>query len=341
MSFGRKHIRLCVLGLVIWAGLMAGCSKKIAITQYPEFWTEDLKVIAVVPFRNTSGVNNAGETVSELLARALAGNGTYTVYNRSDLKTLLDEQDLRLALSGDSSQSTKALGKSGKVQGILTGTVTNYAATSRNEPKHDPIYAYDRKGNQYVSGYRDWVQTHNQATVVVTAALLRPDGTTIHSTAPVQKAASSTSSEYGPPSMDPQMCLVAACQEAVNQLVEDFAVVRKTISVDPAQAFRTASDFYDNKYAFTDTFKCSDKKMLAVVSLPACCDRNRFRITVVKANERADLAEVDIVWKHEWKTQSFVLNPSEIGQKGGGPGEYWVKFYSGPEPIFVNKVYLK
>jgi hypothetical protein len=31
-----------------------------------------------------------------------------------------------------------------------------------------------------------------------------------------------------------------------------------------------------------------------------------------------------------------VFSPRKIAQKGGGPGEYQVKFYAGPEPAMVR-----
>ena len=337
----RTSLRWSLFLAFAAAGMTGGCSQKITITQYPAFWTEDLKTIAVVPFRCTAANRQAGDAIAEQAARALAGNGTYHVFSRYDLKTIMDEKDLAAAMSGDAAASAKAFSKTNKVQGILTGTVTTYSATTRDEPKRDPIYAYDKRGNQYISGYKDWVQTTNQATVVVTAALIRPDGTTIHATInPAQGTMTCTSSEWAPPQMDPQTCLAAATQGAVARLVEEFAVTRQTITVSN-DAFRTASDYYDGKFTFTDSFKVSDPKMLVVVELPACCDRNQFRITVVKGEERKDLVEVKLAWQRAWKSQSFEMSPKEIADKGGGPGTYTVKFYSGPEPIFKKTVYIR
>ena len=346
MSISGRVAKLAVGLLLGCIALAGGCTKTIVITQYPEFYTPDLKTIAIVPFRNNTPDRTAGENISEQFARALAGNGTYAVYNRSDLKTLLNEKDLQLALGNDQAASAKMFERTGKVQAILTGAVNTYIGTSRNEPKRDPQYAYDRNGNQYVSGYRDWVQTHNEATVVVTAALLRVSdgsGSTIHATAaPVTGRASSDSTSYSPPEMDMHACLAAACNQAVSRLVEEFGVVNKKISIDPAKAFRTASDYYDGKYNVTDRFSASDEKMLVVLSLPPSCDRNRFRITVVREESRNDLAEIKLIWDRKWGgAKDFVLSPRDIAAKGGGAGTYLVKFYSGPEPVIINKIQIK
>lgn len=105
-------------GLVLVAAgfaLAAGCTKQIRITQYPEFYTPDLKTVAVVPFRATVANRAAGDAVAEQFARSLAGTKTYQVYSRYDLKTILDEQDMQLALGDDPNKAAQGLAKSGKV----------------------------------------------------------------------------------------------------------------------------------------------------------------------------------------------------------------------------------
>ncbi|RPI60904.1 MAG: hypothetical protein EHM48_06495, partial [Planctomycetaceae bacterium] len=79
----RRSLTLLKCGLLLLlaaTALVGGCSRKITITQYPEFWTEDLRTIAVVPFRCTEGNRQAGDAVSEQFARAMAYNRTYSVF---------------------------------------------------------------------------------------------------------------------------------------------------------------------------------------------------------------------------------------------------------------------
>jgi len=324
--------RLLVV-LLLPAGLISagGCSRKIWIVQYPAFYSSKLKTVAVVPFRNQSTGKNAGNIVSGKLASALAANGAYKVFNRNDLKTLMDESDLQIALGTDTSDAAGKFRKLTDVQAIVTGAVTTYSATSNNQRRQDPIYATDRRGNSYIQGYRTYVYTRNEANVSVTASLIRVrDGTGIYATpAP---ASARVGSEGSPPRKDPYACITEAADVVVGQLLEQLAPIRKQVKVDPSKALRTASELYDNKWAFTDTFEAGDQKMYVVVSLPACCDRNRFRLVIVSKDQRRELARQDIVWSREHAGFGYVFSPKDIAA-GAGPGVYEVKLYSGPEPV--------
>lgn len=322
-----------------WLGLLlatlaaaGGCSKKIWITQIPEFYTPELKTIAVVPFRNQSTGKNAGQVLADKLATALMANGTYRVFNRNDLRALMDENDLRIAFGGDTSAATTKFRQATNVQAILTGTVTTYSATSNRQQKQEPVYAYDRNGRQYVAGYRRFVHTRNEANVSATAALIRvSNGTTIHATP--SAAWARAWSEGSPPKKDAYACAADATDMVVGQLVEQFAPIRKQIKVDITKALRTATELYDNEWAFSKRFKTTDDRMYVVVALPASCDRNRFRLAIVRKGERKDLASQDITWTKKYSEFGYAFNPKQIAAAGGGAGEYEVKFYSGAEPV--------
>lgn len=332
---------LAVVGIgfvVLAAGGLTGCGdEKMVITQVPTFYTADLKAIAVAPFRNKTGAKGAGDAVSDLLATGLMGNGTYKVYNRGDLKTLMDESDLRIALGADATAAAGKLKKLTQVQAVLVGTVTTYAATTNSQNKQDAVYSYDKKNKtNYVSGYNTYVQTRNEANVVVTAALLRvSDGTTIYATS--SPISCQSWAEGSPPTKDAHACLAEAAASVSAQLVEAFAPVRKEIHVDPGKALRTATELYDNKWTYADEFNATDEKMFAVVSLPGSCDRAKFRVVVVRKDQREELAAHAITWDRKFGGFGYLFSPKEIAAKGGGAGEYEIKFYSGPEPIMRRK----
>jgi hypothetical protein len=321
--------------MVMLAGalsLLGGCSKKIWVTQVPDFYTPDLKTVAVVPFRNQSDWKGAGDIIADKLAAALMANGSYRVFNRNDLRTLLDEQDLQIAFGSDTAAAARTLSKVGDVQAVLVGTVTTYAATSNSQQRQDPVYAYTPQGVMYVAGYKTYVFTRNEGNVQVTASLLRTsDGTTIAATADPRW--SRVWAQGSPPTKDAYACVADAASSVVAQLVETFAPVRKQVTIDPGKTLRLASELYDNKWTFTDTFSATDTKMYVVISLPPACDRNPFKITIIRAGERTDLAMQEIRWSKEYGAYGYLFNPSDIAAKGGGPGQYEVKFYSGPEPV--------
>lgn len=323
---------LRAVALALLAALAGGCAKTIWITQIPPFYTPKLKTIAVVPFRNRSTRRDAGNVIADKLAGALMANGAYKVFNRNDLRALMDQEDLKIAFGGDTSAAAGKFRKRTSVQAILIGTVTTYSATSRTQRRKDPQYTRDRRGRKRLAGYRVYNYTRNEANVSVTAVLIRvSDGTTIHATP--RPASQQIASEGESPDMDPYACAALAADWVVHQLVTEFAPIRKQVTLSPGKALRTAAGLYDNKWTYSDKFKATDEKMFVVVSLPASCDRNRFRITIVRKGERVDLATQDLVWTRKYVGYGYPFSPREIADKGGGPGEYEVKFYSGPEPV--------
>ncbi len=339
----RRNEQMCIpstslkySALLVLAGLAAGagCSTKIAIVQYPPFYTPEMKTIAVVPFRNQSTGKNAGAIVADKLAAALMANGAYKVFNRNDLKTLMDENDLKIALAEDASAAATTFRKHTSVQAILTGSVTTFSATSNKQQRRDPVYATNRQGRQYIQGYRTYVHTRNEANVSVTAALIRvSDGGTVYATP--QPAWSRVASQGSPPRKDPFACCAEAADSVVRQLLVQFAPTRKVIEVNRDEALRTASELYDNKWTFVSNFRPQDEKMYVVLALPPSCDRNRFRLVIVRKGQRQELAAQDIVWSKKYKGFGYTFSPEQIAAKGG-PGEYEVKFYSGPEPLIIR-----
>lgn len=338
----RNRIALMILAAATALAAGAGCSKELTIVQYPPFWTSDLQTIAVVPFRNATGVQGAGDAVADELARAMAANQTYKVYSRNDLKALLDQEDLKMALGGDASQASAALAKVGSVQAILTGTVSTYAATTRSEQRAEPVY--DKKGR--VIRYDYWTYTRNEANVVVSAAMIRTgagSGGTLHATgAPVQCAVPAESTRWSQPEMDPYGCLAAARQQAIARLMAEFCVTRQKIKVKPKDTlFTTAEGKFEGKYEKEDAFTTADTKMLGVLVLPACCDRNRFRVAVAREKARENIKDFQVVWDRGRREMEIPLNPREIASAGGGPGKYELKLYSGEAPAIVHKFRIK
>ncbi|MBL7133191.1 MAG: hypothetical protein ISS78_03755 [Phycisphaerae bacterium] len=316
----------------------AGCTKEIWIVQYPEFYQEgEIKSVAVMPFRCPAAPRSTGGIIiADGLAAALMNNGTYQrVYNRSDLRALLAEHDLKDLFSDNPVSAAKALKKVTNAQAMITGSVTAYSATSRDERRKEPQYEYDDDGKRRLVGYRRYVHTRNEANVAVTASLIRvSDGTSIY--ALPAPATGRAWAQGSPPRYDASACLSSAVNQVVLKLLVRFAVVRRKIKVDPNKALRTASELYDNKWIWKDTFKADEENMFVVVKLPPSCDRNKFRMVVVRKNTRKDLTGLDIVWTKKHSSYGYLFSPKAIAEAGGGPGEFTIKFYSGPEPAITR-----
>lgn len=336
----RRRRAVWIALLLLWAG---GCSKKISIVQIPPFYSEDLHAVAVVPFENHTGVRGAGRVVAEELAAALARNGTYIVYDRARLESLMDERDLQLATGGDPGAIARALADTAHVQAVLVGSVTGYSvAAAPPERRRKPVYGYDEKtGKRYVKRYLRWTHRLNRADVTATAQLLRlPDGKPLHAVQAVTGQAASETQEptayraARPPGMSPSACALAARSQVVRRLVEQFAIVRKQIKVDPRKALRTAREYYDGTWDFTDTFSRQAEKMYVVVALPSVADRNVFRVVIVRKDQREELAAVELTWSRRWRTRGLKFRPAEIA--AGGPGRFTVKFYAGADPVLTR-----
>ncbi len=328
-----KTYRHTLAAALVAAAALAsvGCAQKITITNYPEFYSPELQTVAVVPFTNQTNWNGASEICADKLATALRNNGAYKVYNRSELKAILNERDLQIAFGGDTGQAAGKFRELGTVQAMIIGTVTNYSATSQREQRQEPVYSINRKGESYVSGYRTFVFTRNEGNVAVTATLVRVrDGEAICA-AP---AAYQAPSEGSPPGMDSNACVNLATDNVVWQLVAAFAPTRQVIKIKPSEALIVADgQKYDNKWPRAKKLSASADNAFVVLTLPVNCDRNRFGLTIVRKDDKADLVSQNLVWDRNQGEFVMSFSPKEIAAKGGGPGDYEVKFYSGPEPV--------
>lgn len=314
--------------------LAAGCGTKIVVQGIPSFYRPELKALAVLPFRNLTNVQGAGEIVADKLAAALAANGTYKVYNRNDLKSLMNERDLQLALSDDPAKAATRFKKVGglEVQAVLTGSVGTFSATTNSQQRQEPTFIYDENGNAIPTGQRVFTWTRNEANVGVTAVLYSVGGETLHAATPSPAQAWA---EGSPAKYDAAACREHAVGNMVQALVVEFAVTNCVIKINPSKDFRTSNDLFENQWTYADTFKATDEKMFVVLRLPACCDRNRFRITIARKDQRTYLVDMPIVWDKTNNSFGYQFSPRELAKKGG-TGQYVAKFFAGPQPSMTT-----
>jgi len=330
-----KAIGLLLLLAVIPG--VGGCSKKIQVVQVPEFWTPELKTIAVVPFTNATRDRGAALVVADALAAALRTNGTYRVYNRNELEQLLNERDRQIAFGSDPAAAAKQISAIPNVQAILVGTVNTYAVDRQVDHRKQPQYAYDENGNPYVIGYVQYDFVRNTGSASVSASLIR-----VPSGSPIQSTPGAVHQEYfsegSPPRLSEHSCRELAVRDVVGAMVEQFAVVRKVIEVKEKEALRLSTGLFEGKWEEADQFSIHDNQMFVVVSLPPAADRNRFRIGIVPKGGREVIASQDIVWSRNFpqRGQGFPFSPKDLLAKAGGAGEFTVKLYSGEEPVLTR-----
>jgi hypothetical protein len=189
----------------------------------------------------------------------------------------------------------------------------------------------DQRSQQYVpSGqYTTTTVIRNQANVGATATLIRvQDGGALHATG--QPAYSQIADEGSPPQYDVNACRAAAVAQVVNQLLAEFAVTVRKVSVDPGKTMRIATDYYDGKWTEAKNLRASQTKAFVVLTLPALADRNKYRIVIVRKDQRQELGIIDLVWSAGDSTygKGFEFNPADIAAKGGGAGTYTLKLYN-------------
>ncbi len=316
----RTAVSLVIVALAVSAG---GCKKKLVIVQYPEFYTPDLKVIAIAPFKNHTEHPSAGRSISDQLAAKLVHNGTYQVLDRGRLQELMSEQDL-MTLRGQTPPGLDKL--QGTAQAILVGSVTSYSATNTTpEYRQAVVPMLDANGNTY-NQQVTWTYVRNEAVVAASAQLLRiPDGKPIYGTGDVIGRMTSESTpppEQAPPAMDPNACLAQARSQAVTQLTEHFAVVQKEIEVDKdALTTAAAPGAHVEK---TDKF-FADSPVFIVVRLPDLAGRNTFDIIVMNRETKQNLCKYELTWQagNQIAGQAIEIPPGKLP-----PGTYEVRLFS-------------
>ena len=337
-------MRTTTIGLLAMMGviaLLAGCGeKKMAVTQYPEFYTSDLKVVAVVPFQSEARDRRAGAIVSETFARALQQNGTYKVFKQDDLKAIMDQQDIEIFAGTGDASATAARFRGKEVQALIVGAVTMYEVSRDVQHHSEPVMSTDRQGRRYQSGTRNYTVTRIEATVSVSAAMIRvSDGTQIHATSMATGKAEEVGERVR---RDQHECLRVATEDAVNQLVEQFAVVNKEVSIGK-DAIRLARSGAGGQRNFTDKFSVNDRRATLVVTLPDSCDRNAFSWVICRDKGDIELDGDSFVWSRSAGRggMTWEIVPAQIAQDGGGAGSYVAQLLSGQSVVATRKFKLE
>lgn len=330
----------CAIGLALaLPAVLGGCAKKLTVLQYPEYYDPAVKTLAVLPFTNQTSAPKAGQVMAERLAEALRANGTYQVL--TGLGTL--------STSGPSAPQAQAM---------LTGTVHEYSSGSQvlgyvadypnyyYSPYYDGYYYY-RRGRYYGGwgggywGYgpvRMYLDARNEGHVSVSVRLTSSDGKALF--AMDRPARVSIVSGGTPPELSPQDCLFRASEMAVNKLVEQLAIMPRTVKIDPGKAMRIGSARIGGGWKYEDRFSADDQKMFVVLSLPPLADRNTFVLEVRRKDGSGVLAGQEFVWSAQRGVMGVELNPSRI-YAAGGEGSYEVAFVSQGKEVMRKTFHIR
>ncbi|MBX3396801.1 MAG: hypothetical protein KF841_15700 [Phycisphaerae bacterium] len=325
---------LALVSLGLTANLL-GCSGgdkgKIWVYHYPDFYTPDLKHVAVLPFANRSPDFAAGDRISGRISAILTNNGTYEVYTRQNLTDILAEKDMADAGIIEGEQAME-IGRLKSVQALICGVCDRFEAVSQQEVRYQqqPQFGYDAYGNVIITGFVNVPYQWTRHDAFVECRVVIIDTHTGRQIGAVTDP-SAIYSEGSPPKYQATDVLRMAEEDQIAKIVRGIAVTRTQIKLK-GKVLRTASGLYDNQWDWQDTFAADANAMTVVVSLPPEADRNSFTIRIVKKDAREVLAEHSFEWNKQNAGQGFPFDIAPLLAKAG-PGQFEAKLYSGPEPI--------
>lgn len=338
VAAGRRAIPVLAALLLPFLAACDGGSRKdrITITHFPDWYTPELRRVAVIPFADRTRTG-AGGRLSDKISAALTANRTYEVYTRQNLRDVVAEKDLVDAGILEADQAME-IGRLKAVQAVICGVCNRYEAATQNEIRYQqvPIWGQDVNGNPIITGYNQVPYQHTRHDAWVDCQVVVIDTQTGRQLAAFSDP-TNLWAEGSPPKVGPRELLVGAEETQVARIVHAIAVTRYEIKVK-GWVLKTAVEMYDGKWKFATRYAADAGKFYAVVRLPSQGDRNAFRLTVVTRDGRTPVAEMPFTWD---KTQhssehgtGFELDTRALYEQGGA-GKYEVKLYSGrdPEPI--------
>jgi hypothetical protein len=340
MSYIANPIRRCLLLAILAAGglLSVGCAKDVPVTHYPTFYSDSIKTLGVVRFRNRSGNARAGLLMAEAFTRALEANGTYRVLGPGQVDRLPADANATADPDRPLDEWVSDINNAGEVDAVVTGVVLAYQAGQYSVPDstvsvgtgvgYGRPYPY-RHWSGGLYGYRSWPVTYRmerEAAVSVKITLTRSsDGQVLFTTAqPVRMRLDSRDVEGDVPAEE---MLGHAADRAASMLADRVAPHRITLKLKPDKTLRTARDFSAGEYDYADEFH-PGQTLYAVLSLPDEADRNTFRLAIIPKEGAAEIASREIVWTRSAEKRSVTFEVDEL-LKDAGPGEYLLKLYSG------------
>lgn len=119
-----------LMGIVALAALLAGCrsgTPTYHIRQDVDF--SYIEKVAVLPFGNLTGNQNAGEIVRHMVINELLSSGTVDVVVPGEVMAAINSVGVK-NVSSLGSKEIKGVGKALNVQAVIFGTVENFGSTS-------------------------------------------------------------------------------------------------------------------------------------------------------------------------------------------------------------------
>lgn len=178
-----KNSTSILLGMAV--ALVMGCSGNISPTEFanPRFDFGFVERVAVLPFENLTGDQNAGHRAARLMTTELLASGALDVVEAGEVQAALARRPGavygRVALP--SKEDILSLGQELNVQALIMGTVTQ-SETLRSGRVGIPVVTIDARMVETETGSTVWAATHTEKGSTVSAKLLGTSGTPISET---------------------------------------------------------------------------------------------------------------------------------------------------------------
>jgi hypothetical protein len=337
--------RIGIAGILSLSLLLIGCgggSGKTVITRFPQWDFERYERIAVLPLRtpNPHAVEAARQAGFEL-EHLLTGNGRFKVLSRSEVETILQEQDLsRLADTADPTTVIPA-GRIQAAQALVVPTLTAYEPRAEKQIRKRPVYARDQRGliardragrpivtgEQIIEVFRHAASVAGNVRVIDTGT-----GQVIfsYSTPPIER---NDERQGAPPPASPEALALDAAREMASDLYANLAPVQIRVKLD-SDSLVIARGYYDGRYDETTSVPTTAENFQVVVrSLPKECDRNTFRVVITEPQARRDLFDEKFIWSSGMGARGQTCTVPLTDLTSSGALKFEAKLYSADDDV--------
>jgi hypothetical protein len=325
-----RRIRIA-LAPVLMCLVVGACTKEITLQQYPPFYSDELRTLAIRPPANDSDRRRASELLTDKLASSFRANGTYEVVpwrevaeRIGDRAEEMTDEELARALEGIDGPDA-----------VLTGVVEHYR-TRRNvyytRPSGYVGGGYGGYGGygryygypHYSLGYRyplDPVRrTFYEAHVAAEGTLYAAGGQVLHRS-PLLEVYRDSDDGRG---ASGDRLLSETAEVLAGRFVAEFAIAPVRVEVKPDEALYTARRV-GARLKKTDDFDGDESEMILRIKLPAQANRNKLEVRVVPAGSPGTtVASRKLRYSVSRSPAEVALSPAEIHDSHGA-GEYLVQ----------------
>lgn len=341
----QKTLHLCLrsLLLVCLATAAAGCSQTtLSVTRYPSFWNYETNYnsIAVAPTFNQWERGVFEGAVGNRIARDLANNGTYTVYDHTS-----DNADQNTILYNAQASNEADL--------VLFTTITGYDVSDRKETRYETVettvYVVDEYGHFVYDDYGNKIVDHiereeipypwfiREASSSMNMSVVRTsDAAQVYSTS----FSGGCSDEAGHPHelSSHQSLQKCAISDMTDGAISPLVPVRLHLTVDKDEIMKIAAET-DKGWVTGKKFSVEVPQLLFQFTLPKAAKYNTFTCDIIVDGDEEGhvLQSYDFVWEGE--SLQFYVDAQAL--LATGATKFTARFWSGKSLSFETDFKFK